>query len=71
MLPAPLDDMELKKDVLRKAMYDEAVAWHPHMRAPRCFANMEFSCVDKIGTPKKSSGRYTATKSVLLTLYGV
>jgi serine/threonine protein kinase len=26
------DDMELKKDVLRKAMYDEAVDWHPHMR---------------------------------------
>ena len=27
--------------------------------------------VDKIGTPKKSSGRYIASKSVLLTLYGV
>ena len=27
--------------------------------------------VDKIGTPKKSSGRYIASKSVLLTLYGI
>ena len=26
------DDMELKRDALRKAMYDEAADWHPYVR---------------------------------------